>query len=391
MSKNKSGSTGKIVAIIAVVLAVAILATGLLLGFFLKNNFKPTEFEIVNPVTGEGTGYYRYCYNDLSEAEKNVYSVIMQSIYSQPERIEIPDLGDGDLVKVFEAISYDNPDLFNLGLNCKVYTEGVKTYFEAEYTLSKEEYTQKLKEAKDIASVIIDGASVYTSVYEKEKYVHDYIINHCKYAEPTESPLANTMYGCLVEGKAACEGYSRAFQYIMSALDIDNRIVTGESADDGVNYVSHMWNYVVLDGEGYFVDLTWDDPKGDSDVLRHTYFNVTTNDILIKYRNIRQQLPLCTSTKYNFFVYENAFFTTGAGEDFEASVHNAVYTSMQKQYKCVELRFSDAAVLAQAKESLFNSGVVYTVFDEIGLITDAEGAKVYYSSDDKMNTISIFF
>ena len=48
-------------------------------------------------------------------------------------------------------------------------------------------------------------------------------------------------------------------------------------------------------------------------------------------------------------------------------------------------------VLAQAKESFFNSGVVYTVFDEIGLITDAEGAKVYYSSDDKMNTISIFF
>ena len=67
MSKNKSGSTGKIVAIIAVVLAVAILATGLLLGFFLKNTFKPTEFEIVTPVTGEGSGYYRYCYNDLNE------------------------------------------------------------------------------------------------------------------------------------------------------------------------------------------------------------------------------------------------------------------------------------------------------------------------------------
>ncbi len=391
MSKNKSKSKGKIVAVIAGVLALAFVVTGFMLNFLFETTLKPSEFNYTAPVSGEGTGYYRYCYNELNENEKKVYSVIMQSIYTQPERIEIPDLGDGDLVKVFEAVSYDNPDLFNLGLNCKVYTEGRKSYFEAEYILSKEEYTQKLKEAKDIASVIIDGASVYTSVYEKEKYVHDYIINHCKYAEPTESPLANTMYGCLVEGKAACEGYSRAFQYIMSALNIDNRIVTGESADDGVNYVSHMWNYVVLDGEGYFVDLTWDDPKGDSDVLRHTYFNVTTNDILIKYRNIRQQLPLCTATKYNYFVYENAYFTTGAGEEFEASVHNAVYTSMQRQYKCVELRFSDAAVLAQAKDSLFNSGVVYTVFDEIGLITEADGAKVYYSSDDKMNTMSIFF
>ena len=391
MSKNKSGSTGKIVAIIAVVLAVAILATGLLLGFFLKNNFKPTEFEIVTPVTGEGTGYYRYCYNDLSEAEKNVYSVIMQSIYSQPERIEIPDLGDGDLVKVFEAVSYDNPDLFNLGLNCKVYTEGVKTYFEAEYTLSKEEYTQKLKEAKDIASVIIDGASVYTSVYEKEKYVHDYIINHCKYAEPTESPLANTMYGCLVEGKAACEGYSRAFQYIMSALDIDNRIVTGESADDGVNYVSHMWNYVVLENSGYFVDLTWDDPKSEGSVLRHTYFNATTNDILLKHRNIQQNLPLCTDTKYNYYVYENAFFNIGSGEVFESMVSNAVHTAVQRQYKCVELRFSDRAVMEQAKNTLFNTGIIYSVYNEVGLILDTNAAKVYYSSDDQMNTICLFF
>ncbi|MBO5065358.1 MAG: hypothetical protein J6D06_04510 [Clostridia bacterium] len=391
MSKNKSKSKGSIVAVIAGVLAFAIIGTGFMLNFLFENSFKPSEFDYTAPASGEGTGYYRYCYNELNENEKKVYSVITQSIYTQPDRIEIPEMGDGDLVKVFEAVSYDNPDLFNLGLNCKVYTEGVKTYFEAEYILSKEEYTQKLKEAKDIASAIIDGASVYTSVYEKEKYVHDYIINHCKYAEPTESPLANTMYGCLVEGKAACEGYSRAFQYIMSALNIDNRIVTGESADDGVNYVSHMWNYVVLDGEGYFADLTWDDPKGDSDVLRHTYFNVTTNDILIKYRNIRQELPLCTATKYNYFVYENAYFTTGAGEEFEASVHNAVYTSMQKKYKCVELRFSDASVLAQAKSSLFDSGVVYAVFDEIGLITDPDNAKVYYSNDDKMNTMSIFF
>ena len=382
---------GKIAAIIAGVLALAVVVTGFMLNFLFESMFKPTEFDYIAPVSGDDTGYYRFCYDELNDNEKKVYSVIMQSIYTQPERIEIPDLGDGDLTKVFEAISYDNPDLFNLGLNCKVYSEGTKSYFESEYILSKEDYEQKLQEAKDIASVIIDGASVYTSVYEKEKYVHDYIINHCTYTDPTESPFANTMYGCLVEGKAACEGYSRAFQYIMSALNIENRIVTGESADDGVNYISHMWNYVILDGEGYFVDLTWDDPKGENAVLRHTYFNINTNDILIKHRNIRQEISLSTAKKYNYFVYENAFFDVGSGEDFETTVHNAVYTAMQKQYRCVELRFSDAEVMAQAKESLFNSGVIYSVYDEIGLINAEESAKVYYSSDDKMNTMCIFF
>lgn len=392
MSKNKNKSKkGAFAAIIALVVAFALVVSGLVVVFLYGAVFKPTEFNYIVPASGEGTGYYRHCYSELNENEQKVYSVILQSIYSQPERIEIPELGDGDLTKVFKALSHDNPDLFNLGLNCSVYTEGLKTYFETDYVISYEDYSVKLQEVKDIASVIVDGASIYTSVYEKEKYVHDYIINHCSYVAPEEGAMANTVYGCLVEGKASCEGYSRAFQYVLSALGIENRLVTGESADDGVNYINHMWNFVVLDGNGYFVDLTWDDPRAEGNVLRHTYFNVTTNDILVKHRNIAQTLPLCTSTQYNYFVYENAYFDIGSGEAFESKVYNVVYTARQRQYGCVELRFSDKAVMEQAKNTLFNTGIIYNVYNEIGLVSATGNAKVYYSSDDTMNTICLFF
>ncbi|MBQ8184144.1 MAG: hypothetical protein IJ025_09645 [Clostridia bacterium] len=392
MSKNKNKSKkGVLAAIIALVVAFALVVSGLVVVFLYGAVLKPTEFNYIVPASGEGTGYYRHCYSELNENEQKVYSVILQSIYSQPERIEIPELGDGDLTKVFKALSHDNPDLFNLGLNCSVYTEGLKTYFETDYVISYEDYSVKLQEVKDIASVIIDGASIYTSVYEKEKYVHDYIINHCSYIAPDENAMANTVYGCLVEGKASCEGYSRAFQYVLSALGIENRLVTGESADDGINYINHMWNFVVLDGNGYFVDLTWDDPRSEGNVLRHTYFNVTTDDILIKHRNIAQTLPLCTGTQYNYFVYENAYFDIGSGEAFETKVYNAVYTARQRQYGCVELRFSDKAVMEQAKNTLFNTGIIYNVYNEIGLVSAAGNAKVYYSSDDTMNTICLFF
>lgn len=392
MSKNKTKSKKRVfVVIIALVVVFGVAFSGIVISAIYNTILKPTEFNIVIPASGEGTGYYRHAYNELNENEKQIYSVILQNIYTQPERIEIPQLTDGNLTTVFEALSYDNPDLFNLGLNCKVYTEGYKTYFETDYILDSADYSQKLQEAKDIASVIIDGASIYTSPYEKEKYVHDYIINHCSYAEPEESAMANNMYGCLVEGRASCEGYSRAFQYILGALNIDNRIVTGESADDGVNFVNHMWNYVVLEGSGYFVDLTWDDPRSEGSVLRHSYFNVTTNDILLKHRNIKQNLPLCTDTKYNYFVYENVFFNVGSGDVFESMVSNAVYTAIQRQYKCVELRFSDKAVMEQAKNSLFNTGVIYGIYNEVGLVLNADSAQVYYSSDDRMNTICLFF
>ena len=274
MSKNKS-KKGVFAAIIAVVVVFAVVVSGIVVTALYNSFLKPTEFQFVAPVSGDGTGYYRHAYNELTDSEKNVYSVILQSIYTQPERIEIPQLGDGNLTTVFEALSYDNPDLFHLGLNCKVYTEGYKTYFETDYILDYADYTAKLQEAKDIASVIIDGASIYTSPYEKEKYVHDYIINHCSYIEPSESAMANNMYGCLVEGRASCEGYSRAFQYILNALNIDNRIVTGESADDGVNFTNHMWNYVVLENLYNFlkdkVDFFFDMPVDIVDIIEDGY------------------------------------------------------------------------------------------------------------------------
>lgn len=381
----------KVAAMIAATVVFAIVVTSILVVVLYNAVLKPADFKNVIPVSGDDTGYYRHCYEELNDNEKEVYGVILQSIYTQPERIEIPALANGELTKVFQALSNDNPDLFNLGLKCRTYTKGFKTYFEPEYSIDYGTYQQQLKEAEAIASAIINEASKFTSTYEKEKYVHDYIINHCGYVEPTESASANNMYGCLVEGKASCEGYSRTFQYIMSKLNIDNRLVTGESADDGVNYIRHMWNYVVIDGAGYFVDLTWDDPRAQDSVLRHTYFNVTTNEILLKHRNIEQTLPLCIDTTYNYFNYESLNFSVGSGDVFESAVYNAVYSAVEKQYKCIELRFTSGAVMAQAVNSLFNEGIIYGAYKENGLLTDTSGAQVYYSTDDNMNIVCVYF
>ena len=222
---------GKIALVIALISVAAVVVIGLIITVIYNVALKPADFENIIPVSGAGTGYYRYCYQELNEEEKAVYGVILQNIYNQPEKIEVPELANGDLTKVFKAISYDNPDLFNIGLKCKMYKKGFKNYFVPEYAIDYAPYQKQLKEATEIASAIIEETKNFTSTYEKEKYVHDYIINHCSYVEPEQSTNANTMYGCLVEGKASCEGYSRTFQYIMNKLDIDNRLVTGESAD----------------------------------------------------------------------------------------------------------------------------------------------------------------
>ncbi len=388
----KSKGLTRFLTAIVVVVALALVVGGILAGTLYKNVLKPQDFSSQEVLpSGDGTGYYRYCYNELSDEEKAVYTAVVKNIYNMPEKIEVPALGSGDLNKIFTAISYDNPDLFCIGTKCSVYRVGLKTYFEPTYVMTLEEFNQKREEARKVADTIVAGAQVYTSTYEKELFVHDYIINHCSYSDPNTDPNANSIYGCLVQGKAGCEGYSRAFQYVMSKLNIDNRLVTGQSAEDGVNYTGHMWNYVVLDGEGYFVDTTWDDPKGTSQVLRHTYFNVTTNDILVKRKSIDQTIPLTTAKKYNYFVYENAFFNTGSGEQFANGIDVAVNNAISRKYKSAELRFPDAATMQQAKSTMFDTGVIYTTYKDAGLIQDLNGAKVYYSTDDKMNVICLFF
>ena len=100
---------------------------------------------------------------------------------------------------------------------------------------------------------------------------------------------------------------------------------------------------------------------------------------------------MCTAKKYNFFVYENAFINSVEIDQLETAVENAVYNSHRRGYKCVELRFNDEASLQEAKDTLFNTGVIYTIYKDVGLISDLVGAKVYYSTDEKMNALCLFF
>ncbi len=383
----------KKVRLVAIVVAVVILAgvVSLSLLNILSNVLKPADFSYIEIPSGENTGYYRYSYNELNQNERNIYNVIMQSIYNMPERIEVPALEDGDLLKIFEAISYDNPDLFCLGLTSTLQREGQKIYFVPDYIMTYEEYSMKLSSARSIANTIAQQAMAYSTQYEQELYVHDYIINHCTYNSNTQNTNVNNMYGCLVEGYASCEGYSRAFQYIMSALNIDNRLVTGEASDDGITYIGHMWNFVVIDGKGYFVDVTWDDPSSENSVLQHTYFNVTTEQILLRHANIKQSIPFCNEKEANFFYKEGAVLSKTNADTLKDSLETIILKSKHRGYSSAEIKFDSPEALSWAIEEFFTNGVVYRSYQITGLLKDEPNAQVYYSVNEELNTICMYF
>lgn len=178
-------------------------------------------------------------------------------------------------------------------------------------TLTITEY----KALENKVNQLVAEANQKSSLFERELYIHDWMVKNITYDNSTEN--GGNIYGALVEGRAKCEGYAKAFQYLMNKIGIETVLITGTV--DG----SHMWNMVKLYGEYYFVDVTHDDPKpdlqiadGEEYLINRSCFNKNA-DVLGKthtadakgsrgkdglLRNV--DLQNCTATQYGYYQVE---------------------------------------------------------------------------------------
>ena len=101
--------------------------------------------------------------------------------------------------------------------------------------------------------------------YEKARMVHDWLIRNVRF-EVADN--CYTAYGALIEGKAVCQGYSYAYYEIMAHLGVPCNIMIGTTSQG-----LHAWNFVTINGHGYFVDVTWDDK--DNGRTDYEYFMIT--------------------------------------------------------------------------------------------------------------------
>ena len=110
---------------------------------------------------------------------------------------------------------------------------------------------------------------------------------------------AHTSYGCLVNRKAVCAGYAKAYMLIMNELGIECGYVEGSAGTQG-NFGPHAWNYIKLDDGYYMVDLTWDDPIGNPPGnIYHNYFCVSTETISKDHIiGDDQVIPICDGVIY---------------------------------------------------------------------------------------------
>ncbi len=244
--------------------------------------------------TGDGltfdANFYPY-YEMLDEAGKHLYRQIYANAndlimaFAPVEEVTAPRLRT-----VFAAVYNDHPELFWLetAYSGKYRGDGicVEIDLRMNYTAQNLEASKAVLSEK--ANEILALAAPLSDNYEKEKQVHDALIDRITYNMGAE--MNQSAYSALVNGQTVCAGYARAFQYLMQQLGIPCYYCTGFAGEN------HAWNIVSLDDGYYNVDTTWDDTEGGN----YDYFNKTDQDYADTH--VRQELsvylPPCNGQRY---------------------------------------------------------------------------------------------
>ena len=208
-----------------------------------------------------------------------------------------------ELKTVFDAYRRDYPEHFwirnGYRYSCNSDTGSVTEVY-PDYSLSGASL-ETAKAAFDVAvSEMVRGISGSMSEYDREKLLHDRVAEKVVY--DSSAAHVHSAYGALVQGKAVCEGYAKAFQVVLRRAGIQSFLITGSSVNPSTGTSEgHAWNAVRIDGKYYHVDVTWDD-QGDN--LFYAYFNKSTAAIREDHTidEPAYALPVCTGEEADYFV-----------------------------------------------------------------------------------------
>ncbi len=284
-----------------------------------------------------------YGKNFLSSDERKIYDSLVEAIGN--EEASVPMESDGETyTKILNLIGVEQMGFGNVS-DRKVGAFDIESQrFPVEFTyrFSCEEMSNMNRAAEAAANEIMSGITDDMTIYDKLKYFHDYLINHCE--SDSEDPYANTIYGALVRGKALCEGYAKSFSYLCNKAGIENIIVTGETD------TAHMWNMVKIDGNWYHVDVTWDKPDGMiaemyPDMVMYQYFLVTDSVIENNHTiwTITSPPPKAYGTKENYFIKEGLYVESE--ETTEQTIENALRKAISEGSHTASIKFGTSNML----------------------------------------------
>lgn len=296
------------------------------------------------------TQQYLYAYNALSDRQKKAYRMLLTVANEMPAGLIDFGPWEGDYQSGFyvcyDALRNDWPELFwmpstyVISVVRKGYARHVVVGFEYSqkgiqnsYLATRQERDEMVSRLQTRVEEIVSLAPLSEGPLKTEKYFHDVLCKDIEYV--SEGTHIRNTYGALIEGRAVCEGYARAFQLLCRSVGIDCDLICGN-----VEGTPHMWNVVRFQSGWCHVDVTWDDDD-KNDFISYLYYNVTDEQIqkthtvyphfgeLTSAQIINAQqgynlnLRSCTFGEYSYFLLWNHIIGKAYGE-YASIVSNAI-------------------------------------------------------------------
>ncbi len=361
------------------------------------------ESEGITDITEEDTyhnnteGVFYAYYDQLNTEEKYIYDVILDGVSDGKETFKFENVNHNDYSiycdRAVYALTYDHPELFWLqcGYSITKWHALFEEYGDIELDLEYYSYweysmekNKKIEELENAVEKVVTQALKQETDYERIQYVHDYLVENAIYDYDSLNEYYKTFhdasceyifsaYGCLVNGKTVCSGYAKAFQLIMQKLGYDCMYVVGEAGE------SHAWNCIYIENEGYFVDVTWDDPDYVYDEPKYEYFCITSESLARTHELDKTfDVPDCDAKEFNYFEYYGFRLDTYDFSDLCDVVE------AQKEQHIINVQFGSMKELTKAYEDLFSNGNIY----KIPVLSNTH--EISYSINEDHYTLTIY-
>lgn len=287
----------------------------------------------------------------------SLYDLMMQYINEGQAQMKFYNVSTQEVQDTFLEIMAEHPEFFWFSNSCRCNTTTYGSQTEVTlipYSMDMSGLDAKRQQFDNIVNDVVSQAKKKSNDFDKLLFIHDYIVDHCKYDSQSATlatqgnitqPVAQsgTAYGCIVAGKAVCSGYAAAFQLLAQKLGYDCGRVHGGA---------HEWNYVCAGGDYYFVDTTWDDPitSNGADVKRHEYFCINEKELLLTHTiESGQNIPSCNGEKLEYYKYQGLYLSVYSFDGVKK-----IYEQKGKPNP-LELKFGSTDECQKAYNDLFSN------------------------------------
>ena len=196
---------------------------------------------------------FNFYYSLLLDEEKRIYIEIVSALRKFNKIVKINMIHkDIDFHAIICAIKEDNPELFYVNFSAVTITMSnfcATVYFAFFY--NDVDIYWIMKELSSVVATI----SLSGNILQDEFNIHKYIANNVEYDYSGSSFDSFTIKGALIDRKAVCEGYSKAFKFLCDFAKIPCLIISGTAKNDNGMVQNHAWNIVNINGDYYHEHL----------------------------------------------------------------------------------------------------------------------------------------